>query len=48
MRAQEIISFIRGIDEHVRFRKESNIFCSGNQQNPNINMGKRKEKTIFK
>jgi hypothetical protein len=49
MRAQNKINFMKGIDEHMRIRKESNMI---NSENPKNNNGKTKEfivsETIWK
>jgi hypothetical protein len=44
MRAQERMNFGRGEDKHTKINKESNMFNSANQQNPNMNRAKEKNK----
>jgi hypothetical protein len=43
MKVQGGISFMRGIDEPMRIRKELNIFNLRNQQLPKMYNGERRE-----
>jgi hypothetical protein len=42
MTTQERINIMRGIDEQLGTRNESNMFNLVNQKSPKINMGERK------
>jgi hypothetical protein len=41
MRTQERMHFIRGTDEHIRIKKESNMFQAVSQQTPKMDKGER-------
>jgi hypothetical protein len=38
-RVQERVNYMKGMDEHMTIRKESNMFNSESQKNPKMNKG---------